>query len=228
MQRELAPRDRADARTSSTRDGTNLASLVNLNQPLPSAPGAQRRARGRCRIRTSASSSGARRTASRRTRASTRASRSASRTGMRSASPTRWATRRTTRPSSSRRRDRTRSRRTRATSATGTGRATTTCGTASRRTSSSTCRSARTSFCATGSLSGVYAVRSGRPFTVNQSNNNVGQNMTGLPNQVGDPDGPETVDQWFNTAAFAPVAVGRRSATSCAIVCAGRASRRST
>ncbi len=33
--------------------------------------------------------------------------------------------------------------------------------------------------------SGIYAWRSGRPFTVNQSNNNVGQNMTGLPNVVG-------------------------------------------
>jgi hypothetical protein len=57
-------------------------------------------------------------------------------------------------------------------------------------------------------LSGVYAVRSGRPFTVNQSSNNVGQNMTGLPDQVGDPDGPETVDQWFNTAAFVAVPSG--------------------
>jgi hypothetical protein len=57
-------------------------------------------------------------------------------------------------------------------------------------------------------LSGVYAARSGRPFTVNQSGNNVGQNMTGLPNQVGDPDGPKTVDQWFNTAAFTAVPSG--------------------
>ena len=57
-------------------------------------------------------------------------------------------------------------------------------------------------------VSGVWAVRSGRPFTVNQSGNNVGQNMTGLPDQVGDPAGPETVDQWFDTAAFVPVASG--------------------
>src|SRR5262249_48700191 len=35
--------------------------------------------------------------------------------------------------------------------------------------------------------SGVYAARSGRPFTVNQSNNNVGTNMFGLPNMNGDP-----------------------------------------
>ena len=57
-------------------------------------------------------------------------------------------------------------------------------------------------------VSGIYAWRSGRPFTVNQSGNNVGQNMTGLPNQVGDPDGPETVEQWFNTTAFQAVPSG--------------------
>jgi hypothetical protein len=56
--------------------------------------------------------------------------------------------------------------------------------------------------------SGVYAARSGRPFTVNQSNNNVGQNMTGLPNVTGDTKGPETIDAWFNKAAFTPVASG--------------------
>ena len=57
-------------------------------------------------------------------------------------------------------------------------------------------------------FSGVFAWRSGRPFTVNQSGNNVGQNMTGLPDMTGDPDGPRTVDQWFNTSAFTPVASG--------------------
>ena len=56
--------------------------------------------------------------------------------------------------------------------------------------------------------SGVFAARSGRPFTVNQSNNNVGQNMTGLPNVTGDTSGPQTIDQWFNVAAFTPVASG--------------------
>ena len=58
------------------------------------------------------------------------------------------------------------------------------------------------------SLSGIYTVRSGRPFTVNQSSNNVGTNMTGLPNMVGDPKGAETVDQWFNPAAFQLVTSG--------------------
>jgi hypothetical protein len=32
--------------------------------------------------------------------------------------------------------------------------------------------------------------------------------MTGLPNVVRDPGGPQTVDQWFNTAAFQSVASG--------------------
>jgi hypothetical protein len=57
-------------------------------------------------------------------------------------------------------------------------------------------------------VSGIFAARSGRPFTVNQSSNNVGQNMTGLPNMVGDPDGPETIEQWFNVAAFQAVPSG--------------------
>jgi Carboxypeptidase regulatory-like domain/TonB dependent receptor/TonB-dependent Receptor Plug Domain len=58
------------------------------------------------------------------------------------------------------------------------------------------------------SVSGIWAWRSGRPFTVNQGGNNVGTNMTGLPNLVGDPKGPETVDQWFNTSAFQAVTSG--------------------
>jgi len=57
-------------------------------------------------------------------------------------------------------------------------------------------------------VSGIYTRRSGRPFTVNQSGNNVGTNMTGLPNVSGATNGPETVDQWFNTAAFTPVSSG--------------------
>ncbi|HYU80269.1 MAG TPA: TonB-dependent receptor, partial [Vicinamibacterales bacterium] len=57
-------------------------------------------------------------------------------------------------------------------------------------------------------VSGIYSKRSGRPFTVNQSGNNVGTNMTGLPNVAGDPKGPETVDQWFNIAAFQAVSSG--------------------
>jgi hypothetical protein len=57
-------------------------------------------------------------------------------------------------------------------------------------------------------VSGIFAARSGRPFTVNQGSNNVGQSMTGLPNLVGDPDGQETIEQWFNVAAFQAVPSG--------------------
>ena len=57
-------------------------------------------------------------------------------------------------------------------------------------------------------LSGIYALRSGRPFTATQSTNNVGVNMTGLPNLVGDPEGPKTVDRWFNVQAYQAVPSG--------------------
>jgi hypothetical protein len=51
-------------------------------------------------------------------------------------------------------------------------------------------------------VSGIYSYGSGRPFTVRQGNNDVDQNMTGMPNLVGDAEGPKTIDQWFNVAAF--------------------------
>jgi hypothetical protein len=57
-------------------------------------------------------------------------------------------------------------------------------------------------------LSGIYTAHTGHPFTVTQSNNNVGTNMTGLPNVSGDTEGPKTVDQWFNKAAFSTVTSG--------------------
>jgi hypothetical protein len=57
-------------------------------------------------------------------------------------------------------------------------------------------------------ISGIFALRSGRPFTVRQGGNNVGQGMTGLPNLVGDPKGDETIDRWFNVAAFQAVPSG--------------------
>src|SRR5712691_1920171 len=57
-------------------------------------------------------------------------------------------------------------------------------------------------------ISGIYAARSGRPYTVAQGSSNVGTNMTGLPNVAGDTEGPQTVDQWFNKAAFQPVPSG--------------------
>ncbi len=57
-------------------------------------------------------------------------------------------------------------------------------------------------------FSGIYTAHSGHPFTVNQGNNNVGTRMTGMPNLVGDPEGPQTVQQWFNVAAFVAVPSG--------------------
>jgi hypothetical protein len=57
-------------------------------------------------------------------------------------------------------------------------------------------------------VSGIYTAHTGHPFTVTQSGNNVGTNMTGLPNVSGDTEGPKTVDKWFNTAAFAIVPSG--------------------
>ena len=58
MQRELGARHGRCRPTSSTPAASNLATLVNLNQPLPNAAGRTTRS-ARCRIRTSASSSGA-------------------------------------------------------------------------------------------------------------------------------------------------------------------------
>ena len=57
-------------------------------------------------------------------------------------------------------------------------------------------------------MSGIYSARSGRAFTVTQGNNNVGADQTGLPNLTGDPKGAETVQQWFNPAAFTQVPSG--------------------
>jgi outer membrane receptor protein involved in Fe transport len=57
-------------------------------------------------------------------------------------------------------------------------------------------------------VSGIYSARSGRPFTVTQGNNNVGADQTGVPNLTGDPEGPQTVAQWFNPAAFTAVPSG--------------------
>jgi hypothetical protein len=54
-------------------------------------------------------------------------------------------------------------------------------------------------------VSGIYTARSGRPFTVTQGSL---EGATWLPNLVGDPDGSETVDSWFNVAAFQRVAAG--------------------
>src|SRR5204862_5703938 len=57
-------------------------------------------------------------------------------------------------------------------------------------------------------FSGIATARIGRPFTVTQSTNNVGNLMTGLPNRVGDGDGPKIVDAWFDKTAFQAVPSG--------------------
>ena len=65
-------------------------------------------------------------------------------------------------------------------------------------------------------VSGIYTARSGRPFTVTQGSL---EGATWLPNLTGDPQGAETVDSWFNAAAFSvcrPARLATPAATSCA------------
>jgi len=57
-------------------------------------------------------------------------------------------------------------------------------------------------------VSGIYSSRSGRPVTIFQFTNNVGPGAEGLPNLIGDPKGPQTVEQWYNKAAFELVPSG--------------------
>jgi hypothetical protein len=57
-------------------------------------------------------------------------------------------------------------------------------------------------------VSGIFTARSGRPFTVTQGNNNVGPGAVGLPNLTGDPEGPKTVERWYNIDAFTRVTSG--------------------
>jgi outer membrane receptor protein involved in Fe transport len=57
-------------------------------------------------------------------------------------------------------------------------------------------------------VSGIYTFRSGRPFTVTQSGNNVGTNMSGLPDRIGEGNDPHTIDRWFDLSAFAAVPSG--------------------
>jgi hypothetical protein len=57
-------------------------------------------------------------------------------------------------------------------------------------------------------VSGIYAARSGRPFTVTQGNNNVGPYHTGLPNRIGDGEGDKSVTRYFDPTAFRAVPSG--------------------
>ncbi len=54
-------------------------------------------------------------------------------------------------------------------------------------------------------FSGIYTARSGRPFTVTQGGL---EGATWMPNLVGDPEGQESVDNYFNVAAFQRVPAG--------------------
>jgi outer membrane receptor protein involved in Fe transport len=54
-------------------------------------------------------------------------------------------------------------------------------------------------------ISGIYTARSGRPYTVTQGSL---EGATWLPDLTGNPDGAETVEQWFNPAAFTRVPAG--------------------
>jgi hypothetical protein len=57
-------------------------------------------------------------------------------------------------------------------------------------------------------LSGIFSARTGRPITISQGTNNVGPGAEGLPNLIGDPEGPKTVEEWYNKAAFELVPSG--------------------
>ncbi len=57
-------------------------------------------------------------------------------------------------------------------------------------------------------VSAIFAARTGKPFTVVQASNNVGLYHTGLPNKIGDGEGPKTVDRWFDPTAFQAVPSG--------------------
>jgi len=54
-------------------------------------------------------------------------------------------------------------------------------------------------------VSGIYTARSGRPFTVTQGGL---EGATWMPNLTGDPTGDETIERWFNPAAFTRVPAG--------------------
>jgi hypothetical protein len=61
-------------------------------------------------------------------------------------------------------------------------------------------------------LNGIYTARSGSPFTVGQAGDapNVGDGSA-RPDQIGNPNQVEnrSIDNWFNTAAFAPATAFR-------------------
>jgi hypothetical protein len=57
-------------------------------------------------------------------------------------------------------------------------------------------------------LSGIHTFQSGLGLTAIQTGSgvlNLGGERRGRPNRVGDPNGPKTIDEWFNKAAFSPI-----------------------
>ena len=56
-------------------------------------------------------------------------------------------------------------------------------------------------------LAGIHTFQSGLGLTAVQTGGGVldlGGERRGRPNRVGDPEGPKTIDEWFNKAAFSP------------------------
>ena len=56
-------------------------------------------------------------------------------------------------------------------------------------------------------ITGIHTFQSGLGLTAIQTGGgvlNLGSERRGRPNLIGDPKGPQTIDQWFNRAAFSP------------------------
>ena len=56
-------------------------------------------------------------------------------------------------------------------------------------------------------ISGIHTFQSGLGLSAVQTGGgvlNLGGERRGRPNRVGDPEGPKTIDEWFNKAAFSP------------------------
>jgi hypothetical protein len=57
-------------------------------------------------------------------------------------------------------------------------------------------------------LTGIHTFQSGLALSAIQTGGAVldlGGERRGRPNLIGDPEGPQTIDKWFNTAAFSPI-----------------------
>jgi hypothetical protein len=63
-------------------------------------------------------------------------------------------------------------------------------------------------FFANWQISGITFFWSGLPLTITQSGDDLRVGGNTRPNLTGDPEGPGTVNQWFNTSAFTPATTG--------------------